>query len=46
MLQAAVDDLRKLAAQIAAEGVSPSYYAERRRRRQQATSDQQTRPKP
>jgi len=32
VLQAAVDDLRELAAQIAAEGVSPSYYAERRRR--------------
>ncbi len=31
-LRAAEDDLRGLAAQIAAEGVSPTYYAERRRR--------------
>lgn len=31
-LEAAGEDLRELAAKIAAEGVSPSYYAERKRR--------------
>jgi cyanophycinase len=38
-LQAATEDLRELAAKIAAEGVSPSYYAERRRRASKRRAD-------
>ena len=38
-LQAANQDLRELAARIAAEGVSPTYYAERRRRASKRRAD-------
>ena len=38
-LEAANSDLRELAAKIAAEGVSPSYYAERKRRASKRRAD-------
>jgi cyanophycinase len=41
-LQAAGEDLRHLAAKIAAEGVSPRYYAERKRRASKRRTDRPT----